>query len=602
MSTAVAEEQDNITKGGEWIIKDVPAKDVFTPEEWNEEQRNIAGMIEDFLVNEVHPNVEKMDSMQHPELMPKLLKQAGDLGMLGVSIPEDLGGMGLDFTTGMLTTEVLGKGHSFSVGMAAHTGIGTLPILYFGNDEQRQKYVPKLASGEYLASYCLTEPDSGSDALGARSTAVLNDEGTHYILNGQKMWITNAGFADIFIVFAKIDGDKFTGFIVERDYDGVTFGDEEKKMGIKGSSTRQVFFQDTPVPKENVLGDIGKGHIIAFNILNIGRLKLCGATTGACKGVMDITINYANERKQFDTKISQFGAIKHKIAEMGIRTWLSETLTYRMTDDVRRYEEKLIDEGKSQKEALLAAAREYAVECAMSKVFGSEMLDYCVDEGVQVHGGYGFSQEYAIERAYRDSRINRIFEGTNEINRMLTLNDLFKKALKGDLDLMTPGMEIQKELMSVPDMNGNGNGQPFAAEKAVVKNFKKACLMTAGKAAMQYQKELSEQQEILLYLADMLIQTYAAESALLRAEKIQQTQGEDAAELPTLMAKVWMTDAAERINKAGKNVIYTMAEGDEQRVMLMGLKRFTKVAPMDTIGARRTIADHMIDANKYNLS
>ncbi len=602
MSTAVAEQQDNITKGGEWIIKDVRAEDVFIPEEWNEEQRNIAEMIEDFLVNEVHPNVEKMDSMKHPDIMPKLLKQAGDLGMLGVSIPEDLGGMGLDFTTGMLTTEVLGKGHSFSVGMAAHTGIGTLPILYFGNDEQRKKYVPKLATGEYLASYCLTEPDSGSDALGARSTAVLNDAGTHYILNGQKMWITNAGFADIFIVFAKIDGEKFTGFIVERDYEGVSFGEEEHKMGIKGSSTRQVFFQDTPVPVENVLGDIGKGHVIAFNILNIGRLKLCGATTGACKGVMDITINYANERKQFDTQISKFGAIKHKIAEMGIRTWMSETMTYRMTDDVRRFEDKLIAEGKSKKEALLAAAREYAVECAMSKVFGSEMLDFCVDEGVQVHGGYGFSAEYAIERAYRDSRINRIFEGTNEINRMLTLNDLFKKALKGELDLMTPGMAIQKELMSVPDMNGNGNGEPFAAEKAVVKNFKKACLMTAGKAAMQYQQELSKQQEILLYLADMLIETYATESALLRAEKILKTHGEEAAEYPTLMAKVWMTDSAERISKAGKSVIYSMAEGDEQRVMLMGLKRFTKVAPMDTISARRKIADKMIDANKYNLS
>jgi alkylation response protein AidB-like acyl-CoA dehydrogenase len=595
----VLEAKKNALRGGEWLVKSPVATETFIPELWNEEQKNIAQMIEDFLVNEVHPNVEAMDSMKHPEILPSLLKKAGELGLLGVSIPEELGGMGLDSITGMLTTEVIGKGHSFSVGMAAHTGIGTLPILYFGTDAQKEKYIPKLASGEWLAAYCLTEPDSGSDALGARTTATLSADGKYYSITGQKMWITNGGFADLFIVFAKIDGEKFTGFIVERTYEGISFNEEEKKMGIKGSSTRQIFFNDCKVPAENLLGTIGKGHEIAFNILNIGRLKLAAATTGASKAVIDIAVKYANERKQFQTPIAKFGAIQHKLAEMAVRNFVCESAVYRATADIQAWEEKLEAEGHSFNEVKLGAAREYAVECALLKVLGSEVLDYVVDEAVQVHGGYGFSAEFPVERAYRDSRINRIFEGTNEINRMLSINDLFKKAMKGELDLMGPGMAVQKELMSVPDFGNSDDDTPLAAEKAYILNFKKAALMTAGKAAMKYQAKLAHQQEILLNLSDILIQTYAAESALLRAERILVEQGEEAAELPLAMTRTWITDAAERISAAGKNCIYAMSEGDEQRIMLMGLKRFTKVQPYNTIAARRAIAAKMIEANAF---
>lgn len=596
---AVAEQTH--LRGGEWLVKDQDANSVFIPEQWNEEQRNIAQMIDDFLLNEVYPNVEAMDSMKQPEILPSLMKKAGELGLLGAGVPEEYDGLGLETLTQMLMTEKIGAGHSFSVGMTAHTGIGTQPLLYFGNDEQKERYLPKLATGEWLGCYCLTEPDSGSDALGARTTAVLNEEGTHYILNGQKMWITNAGFADLFTVFAKIDGDKFTGFLVERDAPGVSFGEEEKKMGIKGSSTRQVFFQDTPVPVENVLGEIGKGHVIAFNILNIGRLKLGAATMGAAKQVINITVNYANERSQFNTKIAHFGAIQHKIAEQIIRTWVTESAVYRSTHDVEAWEQKAKAEGKHYNEYMLAGAREYAVECALLKVFGSETLDFVVDEGVQVHGGYGFSAEFHVERAYRDSRINRIFEGTNEINRMLSINDLFRKALKGEIDLMGPGMAITQELQQEAQPLPESNGNPINLLKHYVKNFKKATLMVLGSAAQKYMQELEKQQEMLLYMADMLMYTYACESALLRAEKILKNHGEEAAKLPLLIVQTYIVDCADRLMNAGKNVIFGMAEGKQMVGMLSGLKRFTKVNGYNTIAARREIAAAAIQANAYPL-
>lgn len=483
--------------------------------------------------------------------------------------------------------------------MAAHTGIGSLPILYFGTAEQKQKYIPKLATGEMKGAYALTEPDSGSDALGAKTTAKLTEDGKHYILNGQKSWITNSGFADVFTVFAKIDGDKFTAFIVDKGTPGFTLGAEEHKMGIKGSSTRQIYFQDAKVPVENVLGVIGKGHLIAFNILNIGRLKLCAAALGAAKKCINTSVQYANTRTQFKQPIANFGAIKHKLAEMAIRTWTSESALFRTAQLIDEKEKELLAEGKPFNEALLGAAEEYAVECAILKVNGSEVLDYVVDEGVQIHGGNGFSDEYIISKAYRDSRINRIFEGTNEINRLLTLDMTLKRALKGKLDLMTPAMNVMKELMSIPDF-GNDDESAFSKEKKMIVNFKKAILMAAGAAAQKLMVKLENEQEILMDIADMAIETFVAESALLRLIKLTNSKGESAASLQADIVRTFIYDAADRINKSGKDAINAFAEGDEQRMMLLGLKRFTKAEPFNAKDARRRIADKLIADNKYS--
>ncbi|MDX5437415.1 MAG: acyl-CoA dehydrogenase family protein, partial [Pontibacter sp.] len=474
------DKQTATIQGGEFLIKETNPQDVFIPAEFNEEQRMMAQTCQDFVREEVYPLLDRLDN--HEEgLMENLMKKAGELGLFAVSIPEQYGGLNMDFNTSLLVTESVGGGHSFPVAFAAHTGIGTLPILYFGTEEQKNKYIPKLVSGEWMSAYCLTEPGSGSDALAAKTKAVLNDAGTHYILNGQKMWITNAGFADVFVVFAQVDGDKFTGFIVEKDYPGLSLGNEEHKMGIKGSSTRQVFFEDCQVPKENVLGEIGKGHLIAFNILNIGRIKLGAATLGAAKSVANLSVKYANERHQFKLPISKFGAIKYKLAEQAIRIYAVESALYRCGMDIYRKEQELMANGANENEALLGAAREFAVEAAMLKVEGSEVLDYVVDEGVQIYGGYGFSADYPMDRAYRDSRINRIFEGTNEINRMLTVDMILKKALKGELDLMGPAQAVQQELMAIPDFGAEEEGL-FAAEHKAIKNLKKAILMTAGTA------------------------------------------------------------------------------------------------------------------------
>ena len=586
-------------QGGEWIIKEVKSEDVFIPEEFNEEQLMVRDMCSQFLDTEVLPVVERMDKLE-PGLMPGLLEKAGEQGLLGVSVPEQYGGMGKDFITSTIVAEYLGGGYSFSVANAAHTGIGTLPILYFGTEAQRAKYVPKLASGEFKGSYGLTEPNSGSDALSAKTTAKLSADGKHYILNGQKCWITNGGFADIYTVFAKIDGEQFTAFIVERGTEGFTQGPEEHKMGIKGSSTVQLYFQDCKVPVENVLGEIGRGHIIAFNILNIGRLKLGAATIGGARRALSTTLKYAKAREQFKLPIVKFGAIRHKLAEMALQLWVGEAALYRVAKNIDEKEHELLAAGKDLSAALLGGAEEYAIECAILKVFGSEVLDFVVDEGVQIHGGNGYSDEYEISKAYRDSRINRIYEGTNEINRLLTVDMVLKRAMKGQLDLMGPAMNVQKELMSIPDF-GDQDDAPFAKEHKAIANFKKCILMVAGAAVQKLMMTLSKEQEILMNIADMSIITYHAESALLRLEKLSKTKSEAELAVQTAIVKTYIYDAADAINKAGKDALNSFADGDELRMMHIGLKRFTKVDPFNTKEARRTICAQLVADDGYKL-
>lgn len=591
-------------KGGEFLIKDTDASQVFIPEEFTEEQLMIAQSCRDFLATEIWPRVEEIDKAKSPELMSSLMDKAGELGLLGTAVPEEYGGFGMSFNTSMLVAEATGAGNSFSVALSAHTGIGTLPILYYGNDDQKSQYLPKLASGEWKAAYCLTEPDSGSDANSGKTKAVLSEDGKSYILNGQKMWITNGGFADVFIVFAKIDeGGKtdknLTAFIVEKTYGGITMNEPEHKMGIKGSDTRQIFFNDCYVPVENMLSDRGNGFKIAVNILNIGRIKLAVAAVGGAKQVATQAIQYANERKQFGIAISTFGAIKHKLAEMAVKLYASESASYRAGQNIDDAIADLKEKGLSDAEAKLKALEQFAIECAMMKVHGSEVLDYVVDEGVQVYGGMGFSADAPMDRAYRDARINRIFEGTNEINRMLTVDMLLKRAMKGEIDLMGPAMAVGKEIMSIPDFSVSDDETPFAAEKKVIKNLKKAALMVAGAAVQKFMMKLSEEQEILMNVADMAIEIYAAESAVLRTEKLIGMKGEAACALQKDLAMCYLHEAVEKINSAGKSAIMGFAEGDELRVMLMGLKRFTKIEPMNTKNARRRIADAMIAENKY---
>lgn len=594
----MATTEKTTTKGGEFIITETDFQDVFIPEEFDEEQLMIKKTCEDFLEAEVYPNLDRIDKLEEG-LMPSLMDKAGELGLLAVSIPEEYGGFGKNFNTSMLVADIIGSGHSFAVALSAHTGIGTLPILYYGDAEQKDKYIPKLATGEWKAAYCLTEPNSGSDANSGKTKAVLNAEGTHYIINGQKMWITNGGFADIFIVFAKIDDDKnLSAFIVEKDFGGVTMNPEEHKMGIKGSSTRQVFFNDCPVPKENLLSERENGFKIAVNILNIGRIKLGAAAIGSSRKVIDHAINYSNERVQFGLNISKFGAIRYKLAEMAVRNFAVESAAYRAGQNIDDAYDALVAGGMDSGKAKLKSTEQFAVECAIIKVWGSEMLDYIVDEGVQVYGGMGYSADAPMDRAYRDSRINRIFEGTNEINRLLIVDMLLKRAMKGELDLMTPATAVAGELMSIPEF-GDEDDSLFAAELKTLKNLKKSGLMIAGAAVQKLMMTLGKEQEILMNIADIIGSVYIAESTILRVQKLVDMRGEETCAGQLDMMRIYLQEAVDKTALAGKEALNSFAEGDELNMMLMGLRRFTKVKPFNIKDARQRVAKQLIEANKY---
>ena len=587
-------------KGGEFIVRETEANEVFIPEEFSEEQKMMAQACQDFIDTEITPKAEEIDSMKDPNLVPNIFKKAGELGLLGISVPEQYGGMGMSFNTSMLIADIIGAAGSFSTTYGAHTGIGTLPILYYGNDEQKQKYLPKLATGEWAACYCLTEPDAGSDANSGKTKAVLSEDGSHYKITGQKMWISNAGFADIFIVFAKIEDDKnLTAFIVEKGFGGITMNEEEKKMGIKGSSTRQVFFNDCEVPAENMLSERGNGFKIAVNILNIGRVKLGAGVLGGCRTVISQAANYSNERKQFGVSISSFGAIKGKLAEMATRTYVTESLDYRAGQNIEDKINDLIADGMDETKAKLKGVEQFAIECAIAKIHSSEVLDYVVDEGVQVYGGMGFSADAPMERAYRDARIARIYEGTNEINRMLMVGMLLKRAMKGEIDIYGRAMDVSKELTSVPTFSTIDKSVLFAGEKEVIKNLKKVFLMVGGKAAMALQDKIEDEQEVMMNLADILIEVYACESAMLRTEKLVSQRGEDACADQIAMTQIYMAGAIDKIISAAKEAIGSFTKGDEQKVMLMGLKRFTKMDLVNVKELRRQVADTIISKGKF---
>lgn len=587
-------------QGGEFLVRETDAQDIFIPEQFTEEQKMMAQACQDFIDTEILPNIDEIDSMKNPDLVPSIFKKAGALGLLGISVPEEYGGMGMSFNTSMLIADIIGSAGSFSTTYGAHTGIGTLPILYYGTEEQKQKYLPKLATGEWAACYCLTEPDAGSDANSGKTKATLSADGKTYLLDGQKMWISNAGFADLFIVFAKIEDDKnLTAFIVEKTFGGITMNEEEKKMGIKGSSTRQVFFNDCPVPVENMLSDRQNGFKIAVNILNIGRVKLGAGVLGGVRGVISLCLKYSTERKQFGVSINTFGAIKSKLAEMAIRTYVSESLSYRAGQDIEDRINALISEGMNDTEAKLKGVEAFAMECAISKIHGSEVLDYVVDQGVQVYGGMGYSADAPMERAYRDARISRIYEGTNEINRMLMVGMLLKRAMKGEVNLFEPAMAVSAELTSVPSFESIDTSELFSTEKIVLKNLKKVFLMVGGKAALVLQDRIEDEQEVMMNLADLMIEIYAAESAILRTEKLISIRGQEACSPQIAMSEVYLSEAVDKINAAAKEAIASFTKGDEQKVMLMGLKRYTKADLVNAKELRRQVADYMIEQGKY---
>ncbi len=588
---------ENNIQGGEFLIRNQDPREVYIPEDISDEQGMFRSMTMDFLSKKVRPLREKIDKQrENPDLIPQLMIEAGKLGMLSASLPEEYGGMAVDFNTETLLSEDLGTSQSFSVAVAAHTGIGTLPFLYYGTEEQKRKYLPGLGDGSLKAAYCLTEPNSGSDALSAKTKAVL--EGDNWVLNGGKMWITNGGFADIFTVFAQVDGDKFTAFIVERDTPGLKVGQEEVKLGIKGSSTCQVFLENVKIPKDNLLGEIGKGHKIAFNVLNIGRFKLCAMVMGACKQSIDISVKYANERHQFGVPISSFGAIQQKIADMAIYTYATESATYRVSGLIQDKISFLVSDGMAKPQSKLIAAEEYSVECALLKVLGSESLDFVIDEAVQIFGGTGYSEEYPVASMYRDARINRIFEGTNEINRMLAVGQILKKAMKGKIDLMGPAMKIQDELMEIPDFECEQDEVLYQEKKSVVQ-AKKAILMLAGAAAKKYMLELENKQEILMNLADMLIQVFTAESTVLRTGKLVNKSGVESYEREINMTKCYVNEAMEKTYLSGKHLLAELAEDDMLVMMHMGLKRFTKYPILNTISLKKNIASVLIEKNTF---
>ncbi len=590
----------SMIKGGEFLIKDQEAKDIFIPEDFSENQQMMASATKEFVEKELDSNREQFEKKDY-KLTEDCMKKAGELGLLGISVPIEYGGMGMPFNTSVLICDqISGANGSFSTAFGAHTGIGTLPILLYGNDSQRKKYLPKLSSGEWIGCYCLTEPGAGSDANSGKTRAVLTEDEKHYLITGQKMWISNAGFADVFIVFSRIEDDKnITGFILEKGMEGITLGEEENKLGLNSSSTRQVFFNEVKVPTENMLGGRGNGFKIAMNALNVGRIKLSAAVLDACRRVIGLSINYSNERIQFGIPIAQFGAIRHKLADMAVRTYAIESATYRAGNDIEKNIEKLQSEGVNHQQAYLKGVEEYAIECSIVKVLGSETIQFCSDEGIQIYGGMGYSTDTPMEAAYRDARIARIYEGTNEINRMLLVGMILKRAMKGELDIMSPAMKVASELMSIPSFNSPDENVLFTIEKEYLKKLKKVILMTSGKAAQHYTMEIEKEQEVLMNLADMVIMVYTAESAILRAKKLADENGEESVKHQINMSKLFLYSAIKNCQRSGEEVILSFAEGDEQKMLLMGLKRFTKGYNINPKQLRRSIAAKLIEENKY---
>ena len=594
----------DILRGGQFLVKETPCEDVFTPEDFSEEQKMMKDAVIEFNDREIIPYKPRFEAKDYA-FTEECMKKAGDLGFLSVAVPEAYGGLGMGFVSTLLVCDYISSGTgSFSTAFGAHTGIGTLPITLYGTEEQKQKYVPKLASGEWFGSYCLTEPGAGSDANSGKTTATLSKDGKSYLINGQKMWISNAGFCRLMIVFARIEDDKYiTGFIVEYDKEhpnGITLGEEEHKLGIRSSSTRQVFFNDTAVPVENMLGERGGGFKIAMNALNVGRIKLAGACIDSQRRMTTMAVQYANERKQFNTRISDFGAIKIKLAEMATNTYVGESACYRAAKNIEDRIALRIAAGNSHQEAELKGVEEYAIECSILKVAVSEDVQHCSDEGIQIFGGMGFSEDTPFEAAWRDARITRIYEGTNEINRMLSVGMLGKKAMKGHVDVLTPAMQVQEELTGIPSFEVPDYSELFSEEKEMIRKLKKAFLMIAGAAVQKFGQELDNQQQLLIAAADILIEIYMAESALLRTEKNVKRFGEDTQKVQIAMSKLYLYKAVDIVEEKGKESIISFTEGDEQKMMLMGLNRYTKyVNYPDIVDLRNAIAEMVKAENKY---
>jgi len=594
--------EEGIVKGGSFLIEDISPDQVFTPEDFNEEQRLVAKSAEEFAQGEVLPKIDELEVLNY-DLIRSLMGQAGELGLLSADIPEIYGGSGLDKVSSTLITEKMTTGGtSFTVTFADHTGIGSLPIVFFGTPRQKERYLAKLASGESIAAYALTESEHGTDALRCKTTATLSKDGKHYLLNGQKQFITNAGFADLFLTYAQVDGDKFTGFIVERNSDGLSLDEEEKKMGIHGTSTRAVIFEDVKVPVENVLGEIGRGHVVALNTLNIGRFKLGGACVGGAKTMLAEAIRYAKQRVQFGKPISEFGLIKHKIAEMAIRIYVTESMVYRTAGLIDRILHGIDPTAEEAGQKTANGIREYATECSINKVYGSEMLDYVVDEAVQILGGYGYIQEYLPERAYRDSRINRIWEGTNEINRMLVLDMLFRKAMKGELALLPAIQKLMGELMSYTPSLMESETAVLGTQRKIVEMAKKIGLMAAGITTQKYMEKLREEQELTALIADMVIEIFAMESALLRALKKAEKSGEDEARIHLAATKVYIDEAFPRVELLARQVLGSVSQGDDLRTQLAGVRKFARYTPINAVALRREIADSVLSVSRYHLS
>ena len=593
---------DDITRGGQFLVKETKCENIFTPEDFSEEQKMMRDSVKEFVDRELWPNKDRFEKKDYA-FTEETMRKAGEMGFLGVAVPEEYGGLGMGFVSTMLVCDYIsGATGSFSTAFGAHTGIGTMPITLYGTEEQKKKYVPKLATGEWFGAYCLTEPDAGSDANSGKTKAVLSEDGTHYKISGQKMWISNAGFCNMFIVFARIEDDKnITGFIVENDPEnGITLGEEEHKLGIRASSTRQVFFSETKVPVENMLSERGNGFKIAMNALNVGRIKLAAACLDAQRRTISNAVNYANERVQFKTPIANFGAIRAKLAEMAASCYAGESASYRAAKDIQDRIDARMANGESHQDAELKGVEEFAIECSILKVAVSEDIQHCSDEGIQIYGGMGFSEDTPMESAWRDARIARIYEGTNEINRMLCVGMLMKKAMKGHVDFLGPATKVGEELMGIPSFDTPDYSELFAEEKEMIGKLKKVFLMVAGSAAQKYGPDLEEHQQLLMAAADILIEIYMAESTILRTEKLAKSKGEENVKAQIAMAQLYLYNAVDIITSKGKEGIVSFAEGDEQRMMLMGLKRFTKYTNMPNVAAlRETIATKVVEENSY---